>query len=294
MHGLGAGLRHGRILALLLHHLLHLTAECVHPGLQIRLLGGGQALDGGIHPLKEPRVAQRSPGDHDAVAAGAGHHLHGILCRVDVAVAQHGHLHCRLDLGDDVRVDARGVHLLPGAGMDCDELRSRLFAGFRALHCRDMVGVPAFPHLDCHRTGGVGLDLLDDAAAEVRIQHQLTARAARDDLGGRTAHIDVQKVEGVCFDGRCGLAHDLRHLAKDLHAIGCTVGFGLEQADRLVVVVDQRPAGHHLADRKACAVLGHQPTAGRVREARHRAEYCPVGQGDISDFQRFHLIPRFA
>ena len=41
-------------------------------------------------------------------------------------------------------------------------------------------------------------------------------------------------------------------------------------------------------------VLGHQPAAGRVRKSRHRAKNCPVGQGDISDFQRIHLIPRFA
>ena len=294
MHGLGAGLRHGGIFALLLHHLFHLTAESVHPGLQVRLLGSRQAFNGGVHPLEEPRVAQRSTGDHDAVAAGALHHLHGVFRRVDVAVAQHRHLHRRLDLGDDVQVDARGVHLLPGAGVDGDEFSPRLLAGFGALHRRDVVGVPAFPHLDRHRAGGVGLDLLDDAAAEVGVQHQLAARAARDDLRGRAAHVDVQKVELVFFNGRCGLAHDLGHLAEDLHAVGCAVGFGFEQADCFVVVVDQRSAGHHLADRKACAVLGHQPAAGRVRKARHRAKNCPVGQGDISDFQRIHLIPRFA
>ena len=178
--------------------------------------------------------------------------------------------------------------------MDGDEFSPRLLAGFGALHRRDVVGVPAFPHLDRYRAGGVGLDLLDDAAAEVGVQHQLAACAARDDLRGRAAHVDVQKVELVFFNGRCGLAHDLGYLAEDLHAVGYTVGFGFEQADRFVVVVDQRPAGHHLADRKSCAVLGHQPTAGRVRKARHRAKNCPVGQGDISDFQRIHLIPRFA
>ena len=59
-------------------------------------------------------------------------------------------------------------------------------------------------------------------------------------------------------------------------------------------MVAQRPAGYLLAVLNACAVLGQQPTAGRVREARHRAEYCPVGQGNISDLKRFHLIPRFA
>lgn len=108
----------------------------------------------------------------------------------------------------------------------------------------------------------MGLDLLDDAAAEIGVQHQLAACAARDDLRGRAAHVDVQKVELVFFNGRCGLAHDLGYLAEDLHAVGCAVGFGFEQADRFVVVVDQRPAGHHLADRKSCAVLGHQRRQG--------------------------------
>ena len=48
------------------------------------------------------------------------------------------------------------------------------------------------------------------------------------------------------------------------------------------------PAGHHFADRKACAVLRHQAAAGRIGKARHWSEYCPVGQNDVSDFQRFH------
>ena len=72
------------------------------------------------------------------------HHLHGIFCRVDVAVAQHRHLHRRLDFGDDVRVNARGIHLLPGAGVDGDEFSPRLLAGFGALHRRDVVASQPF------------------------------------------------------------------------------------------------------------------------------------------------------
>jgi hypothetical protein len=35
-------------------------------------------------------------------------------------------------------------------------------------------------------------------------------------------------------------------------------------------------------------VLRHQAAAGRIGKARHWSEYCPVGQNDVSDFQRFH------
>ena len=106
----------------------------------------------------------------------------------------------------------------------------------------------------------------------------------------------LRSVEGIQYEL-------VRKKVKQLHLrvrsngtvmVSIPLTASLEQADRFVIVVDQRPAGHHLADRKACAVLGHQPTAGRVRKARHRAKNCPVGQGDISDFQRIHLIPRFA
>ena len=213
---------------------------------------------------------------------------------MDVAVAQHRDLHSLFHFPDDAPIDAGGIHLLPGPGMDSHQHRPRLLTGFGALHGGHMVGVPALAHLDCDRAAGVGHHLLHDAAAAVRIQHQLAARAAGHDLGGRTAHVDVQEIELVLLNGRRGLPHDLGHLAKDLHAVGGTVGFGLEQADGFVVTVHQRPAGHHLADGKARAVLCHQAAAGGIREARHGAEHCLVGQRDIAKFQRFHCLPRIS
>ena len=175
--------------------------------------------------------------------------------------------------------------------MDGDERSTRLFARLGALHGGDVVGVPAFAHLDRDGAGGVGEDLLHDLPTQVRVQHQFAARTAGDDLRSRAAHVDVEKIEVVFFNGGGGFAHDLRHLAEDLHPVGCAVRLCLQQADGLMVAVHQRPAGHHLADRKACAVLRHQAAAGRVGKARHGAEHCPVGQGDILKFQRFHCVP---
>ena len=207
---------------------------------------------------------------------------------MDVAVAQHRHSDGILHPGNDLRVDAGGVHLLPGTGVHRNEGRTGLLTGLGTLHGGDVVGVPALAHFNGDRPFCVGHNLLHDAPAAVRVQHQLAACAAGHDLGGRAAHVDIHKVELVLFDGGGGFAHDLGHFAKDLHAIGCTVGFGLEQAHRLVVAVHQRPAGHHFADRKARTVLRHQAAAGGIRKARHRAEHRPVGQGDIADLQRFH------
>ena len=288
VHGLGACLRHSHKLALLLYHLLHLTAQRVHPRLQVRLLGGGQTLQRGVHPLKQPRVAQCAPGDHHAVAVCLPHHAQGILGAVDIAVAQHRHLHRVLYPGDDLRVDARGVHLLPGAGVHRYQCRARLLAGLGALHGGDVVGVPALAHLYGNRALGVRHHLLHDTPAAVGVQHQLAARPAGNDLGGRAAHVDIHKVKFVLLNGGGGLAHDLRHLAEDLHPVGCAVRRCLQQADGLMVAVHQRPAGYHLADGKASAVLRHQAAAGGIRKARHRAEHRPVGQGDIADLQRFH------
>ena len=138
----------------------------------------------------------------------------------------------------------------------------------------------------------MGHHLLYDTAAAVRVQHQPAACTAGDDLRGRAAHVDVHKVKIILLDGSGGFAHDLGHFAEDLHAVGRAVGFRLEQADRLVVAVHQRPAGHHFADGKARPVLGHQAAAGCVRKARHGAEHRPVRQNDIANFQRFHRFPQ--
>ena len=83
---------------------------------------------------------------------------------------------------------------------------------------------------------------------------------------------------------QCGSLEEAQHIFE-------------EQLRRLgvVVAVYQRPAGHHLTDGKTGSVLGHQPPGRGIGKARHGAEHCPVGQGDLSDLQRgverFHDTP---
>ena len=106
----------------------------------------------------------------------------------------------------------------------------------------------------------------------------------------------LRSVEGIQYEL-------VRKKVKQLHLrvrsngtvmVSIPLTASLEQADRFVVTVHQCPAGHHLADGKARAVLCHQAAAGGIREARHGAEHCLVRQRDIAKFQRFHCLPRIS
>ena len=103
----------------------------------------------------------------------------------------------------------------------------------------------------------------------------------------------LRSVEGIQYEL-------VRKKVKQLHLrvrsngtvmVSIPLTASLEQADRFVVVVDQRPAGHHLTDCETGPVLRHQAAAGRIGEACHGAEHGPVGQGDVLDLQRFHCVP---
>ena len=107
----------------------------------------------------------------------------------------------------------------------------------------------------------------------------------------------LRSVEGIQYEL-------VRKKVKQLHLrvrsngtvmVSIPLTASLEQADRFVVVVDQRPAGHHFTDGKTGSVLGHQPPGRGIGKARHGAEHCPVGQRDLPDLQRgverFHDTP---
>ena len=130
--------------------------------------------------------------------------------------------------------------------------------------------------------------LLDDPAAEVGVQHQFAAGTAGDDLRGRAAHVDVQKVESVFLDGSGCFAMIWGTSPEDLDAVGGTVGFGLEQADRFVVVVDQRPAGHHSLTVKpapCCAIRRRQGASVKPAMGPNTARWgrvmCWIFKGSI-------------
>ena len=70
VHGLAAGLRHGKPLAFFLAHFVDLRAQGVHPLVQRRLGGGILTQQRRADLVKQPGVAQCSAADHHAVAAG--------------------------------------------------------------------------------------------------------------------------------------------------------------------------------------------------------------------------------
>ena len=82
---------------------------------------------------------------------------------------------------------------------------------------------------------------------------------------------------------------------KDMGRVDVRLAKGFDQSIRMSVVSVSREengqAAVVLSSTRYLAqttLLRHQAAAGGIRKARHGAEHCPVGQGDIADLQRFH------
>lgn len=95
---------------------------------------------------EQPRVAQGSPAHHQAVTTGGLHHGQGVLGRGKVAVAQHRNGHRLLHRRDHREVNARLVHLLPGAGVHDHGRGPRRLTGLGHLYGGAVGLVPPGPH----------------------------------------------------------------------------------------------------------------------------------------------------
>src|SRR5579872_6906936 len=70
--------------------------------------GGGELRD----LAENPRIIGSGAANHHGVAAGFAEHAHGVLRRIDIAVADHRHAHGALDVTNHVPIGAPGVALL--------------------------------------------------------------------------------------------------------------------------------------------------------------------------------------
>ena len=198
MHGLAAGLGHGKPFALVLAHFVNLRAQGVHPLVQRRLGGGGLPQKRRAHAVKQPRLAQGAAPDHHTVAPGALQKFQRTLGGGHVAVGQHGDRHRRLDLGDRLGVDGRHIHLLARAPVYRQQVGAVCLALLGDLDACPVGFVPADAHFYGQRLfvpqGAAGGG--DHLPAQRRVQQQLAARPAVCDFRRGAAHIDVQNIKG--------------------------------------------------------------------------------------------------
>ena len=268
MHGLTAGLGHGRPLPFFLTHFVDLVAKGGHPLVEGGLRRLGLTQHGSPHPLKQPGIPQGAPADHDTVTAGAFHHLHGALGGGDVAVGQYRDGHRPFHLGDGFHVHRRDVHLFPGAAVHHQKVGAIFLTGRSHPGTGQVFLVPADAHLDGER--GIRAQSLsggfDHGPAQIRVQHQFAARSAAGDFGRRTSHIDIQDIE---FDALFphngnGMGQDLRLVAEQLDGIYPAGGIIPQKLHTFMIAEGDGLGTGHLADAPGRTVPHHKMPAGGV------------------------------
>lgn len=252
--------------------------------------GVGAALEGGDQVGEEPGPPQAAASDDHAVAAGLPHHAQRVLGGPDVAVAEDGDLRdVLLEAGDGVPVGGAAVVLGGGAAVQGDGADALLDGDAARVEVGEVVVVDALAHL--HGDGqvtGAGDGLADDGPQQVPLVRQRRAAALAGHLRHRAAEVQVDVVgEALLRDHADGLADGHRVDAVQLDRAWGLGRVEVDQLHGLLVALDQRPGGDHLAHEQALAPaeLPAQRAERRVGDPGHRRQHHGRRDGVRADAQ---------
>lgn len=194
----------------------------------------------GIELLEHEGIGEGASTDGDGGAAGFLEHSGGVIEGADITVGDDRHAVDGLDDGaDSVAVDLAAEALRAGSAVNDHGRDADLLEGAGERGGREIVVIPAEPHLDCHGN----LDRLDDGLDEIdgalHFAHQGGSAPGADDLADGTAHVDIDKGNAVGLDPLGGLAHLVGDGAVDLDREG-TIGLtGLGQFKGAAAAVNE-------------------------------------------------------
>ena len=241
------------------------------------------AAEGRSEVAEQPGPPEAAPADHDARAAGLVHHLQGVLCLPDVAVAEHRDVDLVDQFFDACPVGLSGVGLLDGAAVQRDRGGALLLSDAPSVEEGLVVLVDADARLDGdgHAVFVGGADrLTHDRAEPVPLVRQHPAAALAGHLGDGAAEVEVDVVDGEVADqdpGRVG--HHVRVDPVQLHRAGLLPRVEREHVVGLVVADHEAAGGDHLAHVQPGALLTAQLPVGGVGDAGHRREH----DGQVDD-----------
>lgn len=257
----------------------------------------GPALGQGGHPrrpacqkvrglVEDPGVLGRCPADQDAVATGLPQHLESVFGFLDVAVAEDGDRNGLLEAGNRVPTGPgrASKHLPRGPGVQGHGVESFPFSDSSQLEVVLPGLVEPQAELDGQGDGHRPAAGRQDRAGELEISHQGAARAAFQDLVGRTAHVDVAGVGAQSLDLPGGLGHRRGVRAVDLDRNRPLLFGEVHQLERPAHSSYQSFRGNELHRHQAHAADAADNQAEiPIRHPRHRGEDEGSFEPDASD-----------
>ncbi len=168
---------------------------------------------------EQPRIAERSPADHDAGAAGVGVHPEGVGGGIDVAVADDRNVERLNHGGDLVPVGAAAEHLRPGPGVQGEGAGAGILHAARDADRIAQLLRPAAPRLGRDREVGRGNARPDDPLHLRHVAQAAGPAVPLHHLLDGATEVDVDEIRPVMRgDERRGLGHGVDVGAVDLDA----------------------------------------------------------------------------
>ena len=187
-----------------------------------------------------------------------------------------------------IPVGNAGVEHASGSAVDGDGLRAIiLHPGSKVQHIHIPL-VPAQTALNGHRNLHRITHRPNNPAGQLRLLHQAAAVAVLGDFGHGTSHVDINKITAGNLCGHhSGLRHNGRIVAENLRT--ADTGIPFQQSPAFLILIHQRPAGHHFGHGHAGTHLCTDGPECQIRHTRHGRKGRITGNFDISNFHRFRL-----
>jgi hypothetical protein len=225
---------------------------------------------------KQPGPSQATAADHDSVAASRAHHAQRVLGFPDVAIAEHrNRAHRLLELADRMPAGVAVVELRRGPRVQGHGRAAFLLGDAARSQKGEMRVIDAHAQLDRDRRRAGRADRgAYDLREQLGLERDRGAAAAARDLAHRAAEVEVYVIDAPFADQALDrLADEIGIDSVQLEAARALVGAEAREPQRLVVALDQRARGDHLAHVQACAELTTQRAKRVIGHAGHRREH---------------------
>jgi len=219
-------------------------------------------------------------------------HRERLLARGDVAGRDHRDVDALDELCREPVVGFARVHLLRRPRMERQGGRSGLDEPRPELEARARAVFDAAPHLDGHGNLDGRGDRLHDSAGELRILHQVGARAGLRHLAHRAAEVHVDDVCAGRLDHPRRIRHRMGIRAEDLDRERVLVGRDAQVAEGPLVAVLDPGCGDHLRADQTGAETASLAPKSLDADPRHRRQHDPGGDLDAADRPRLLEVHR--